>query len=124
MLFRVYYGDGSMVESDDPASVPVDNVQAIAWNDPTRGYGDIGRVVLREWDFYLWTEAVGEWHGTNKFFDVLQHIRANGIQGVQAILFGQWIAPSVWREIIRRAETEPGLDAKNAGDALREDGRE
>lgn len=120
----IYYGDGTTF-SGRPEDAPPENVQAIAWNDPDKGAGDLGRVVLFEWDIYIFSDHVGSWHGTNKYADLLQHLRRGcGPGSVRAVLQGAWIDRKTYVEIRRKAETDPGLDRKSACDPLREDGSE
>lgn len=122
--FRIYYGDHSIYEGE-PEGAPAQNVQAIAWNDPTKGARDLGRVVLHEWDIYIYSDDIG-WHGTNKFTDLLQHLgrRGCGAGGVRAVLTGRWIDRERFTEILKQARTEPGLDPKSATNPLIEDGSE
>ena len=123
-MFRIYYGDGGESYVGAPEDAPCQNVQAIAWNDSTKGYRDLGRVVLSEWDIYIYSDDIG-WHGTNKYADLLQHLgQGIGIGGVRAVLTGRWITRSKYDEILKRAETEEGLDRKSAHDCVREDGSE
>ena len=65
--FRIYYGDGSTYEGE-PEGAPAQNVQAIVWNDPESGAQDLGRVVLHQWDIYIYSDDIG-WHGTDKYTD-------------------------------------------------------
>ena len=123
LAFRIYYGDGSVYEGE-PEGAPNQNVQAIAWNDPAKNYRDLGRVVLREWDIYIYSDDIG-WHGTNKYADLLQHLgKGIGKGGVRAVLTGRWITRRGYDEIIKRAETDEDLEPKSACDYVREDGRE
>ncbi len=122
MHTRIYYGDGSIYEGP-PEGAPPNNVQAIAWNDPTRGAEELGRVVLSEWDIYIYSDRVGGWHGTNKYADLLQHLGYGcGIGGVRAVLQGAWIARETFQAILDRAKTDPGLNRKTANNPIREDG--
>ncbi len=122
-MFRIYYGNGYVYEGE-PERAPNQNVQAIAWDDSTKGHRNLGRVVLREWDIYIYSEDIG-WHGTNKYADLLQHLgQGIGIGGVRAVLTGRWITRNKYDEILKRAETEEGLDRKSARDPIRENGSE
>ena len=121
--FRIYYGDRSIFEGE-PENAPAQNVQAIAWNDPVKGARDVGRVVLDQWDIYIYSDDIG-WHGTNKYMDLLQHLgKGIGPGGVRAVLTGRWIQYDRYQQIIELAKTEPGLDYKSASDPIREDGTE
>jgi len=123
-MFRIYYGDGSVFDGQ-PEDAPTTNVQAIAWNDPQKGVLNLGRVVLLEWDIYIYSDHVGGWHGTNKYADLLQHLgKGCGSGGVRAVLQGAWISRADYFVIKKRAETDEGLKRKSAGDPNREDGSE
>lgn len=125
-FFRIYYGDGTAYEGG-LAGIPqrnTDNAQVFAWNDPEKGAGDLGRVVIKEWDIYIYSDDLG-WHGTNKYADLLTHLRKGiGPGGVRAVLTGCWIQKSRFLTMVKKAETDPGLDRKSAHDPLREDGAE
>ncbi len=122
--FRIYYGDGSVYEGI-PEDAPPEDVQAIAFNDPIHGPGDTGRVVLAEWDFYIYSDPVGGWHGANKYADLMRHLKIGcGPGGVRAVLEGQWVDYETFKTIEKRARTDPGLNRKNANNPLREVGRE
>ena len=122
--FRIYYGDHSTYEGR-PEGAPAQNVQAIAWNDPVKGAADLGRVVMHEWDIYIYSDDIG-WHGTNKFTDLLQHLgrRGCGPGGVRAVLTGRWIDYERFKGILKQARTEDGFDPKSATNPLLEDGSE
>lgn len=113
MNAHIYYGDGSVFDGR-PDDAPTDNVQAIAWDDPTRGTGDIGRIVLSEWDLYIYSDDIG-WHGTDKYFDLIQYLQKGcGPGGVRAVLTGRWIG---WKEFVAirdRAQNDPDLRRKSA----------
>lgn len=123
--FTIYYGDGTTYVGP-PEGAPAHsahNVQAIAWDDPVKGNQTLGRVVLSEWDIYIYSDHVGGWHGTNKYADVLQHLgRGCGPGGVRAVLQGAWISHDDFIEIRTRAEM--GGERKSASNPIREDGSE
>jgi len=121
ITYTIYYGDGSTFEGE-PEDAPNQNVQAIAWDDPTKGCQAVGRVVLHQWDIYIYSDDIG-WHGTNKYSDLLQHLgKRIGVGGVRAVLTGRWISKGVYEEILGRAQTD-GVN-KSATDPIREDGSE
>lgn len=117
--FRIYYGDGSTYIGVAEES-PADNVQCIAWDDPDKTDINIGRVVLREWDFYIYSEGIG-WHGANKYCDLLLHLTKRPCK-VRAICLGEWMHSGAYQEIIKRAETDG--KPKSGIDPIREDGSE
>lgn len=125
-VFRIYYGDGVVYEGgiDDLPAENSDNAQAFAWNDPENGYSDLGRVVIKEWDIYIYSDKIG-WHGTNKYADLMMHLRKGiGPGGVRAVMTGCWIPKADYIALVKRAETDPGLALKSASDAIRENGAE
>ena len=123
LAFRIYYGDGSTYDGP-PEGAPDQNVQAIIWNDPRKGATDTGRVVLHQWDIYIYSDDIG-WHGTNKYMDLLQHLgKGIGPGGVRAVLTGRWISPEGYTAILERAKTDEGFDRKSATEPVREDGTE
>ncbi len=123
-MFRVYYGDGSVFEGR-PEDAPAKNVQFIVWDDPDKGVGDLGRVMLYNYDLYIYSDHVGGWHGTNKYADLINHLGYGcGPGGVRAVLQGQWIARDKFNEIRRKAENDPVFRRKSARDPDREDGAE
>lgn len=120
--FTIYYGDGATYIGK-PEGAPAHNVQAIAWDDPDKSNQSLGRVVISEWDIYIYSDHVGGWHGTNKYADVLQHLgRGCGPGGVRAVLQGAWINTDAFIAIRTRAETDG--ECKSASDPVREDGSE
>lgn len=120
--FKIYYGDGTTY-TGTPEGAPAHNVQVIAWDDPIKGNQDLGRVVLSDWDIYIYSDHVGSWHGTNKYADLLQHLgRGCGPGGVRAVLQGAWVASDEFITIRTRAETDG--ERKSASDPIREDGSE
>jgi len=122
-MFRIYYGDGSIYEGN-PEDAPAHNVQCIAWNDERPKPGNVGRVVLHEWDIYIYSDPIG-WHGTNKYCDLLQHLgRGVGVGGVRAVLQGAWIAYDQYKVIYHRAETEEPFVRKSSTRPVVENGNE
>jgi len=119
-MFRVYYGDGTVYEGDNPDLIQkLDDVQCVAWDDPTRGSGDIGRIVLHEWDMYIYSEDIG-WHGADKYYDLIQHVQKGSIR---ALLTGRWMEYVAYCEIKKRAYADPGMRRKSATHPKFEDGR-
>lgn len=124
--FRVWYIDGSTFDGrpeDARTNLPA---VCIASNDRTKGNQNIGRPVLREWDIYIYSDSVGGWHGTNKYADLMNHLKHSGCGpgGVRCVLEGLWLDNSTYRAILKRAETDPDFNRKSATNAIVEDGRE
>ena len=123
-MFRVYYSDGSVYEGNRPEDVKPHDVQCIAWDDKTGNAMGVGRIVMREWDIYIYTDGLG-WHGTNKYADLLNHLgKGIGEGGVRAVLQGAWIPNDQYNEIYKRARLDEGLRVKSAPNPLVEDGAE
>ena len=121
---RIYYGDGAVFEGK-PELAPPHNVQCIAWDDPIKGTEATGRVVIHQWDIYIYSAHVGGWHGTNKYADLLQHLgQGCGLAGVRAVLQGAWIDRITYDAIYKRACNDEGLTRKNAVNPIIEDGLE
>jgi len=119
--FRIYYGDGTTFEGQ-AEDAPADNVQAIVWNDPNRGSHHVGRIVLHEYDLYIYSDPIG-WHGTDKYFDLIQHLQQGcGVGGVRAVLTGRWIPWNKYQLIVTQATSDAGFDPKSSVRKF-EDGR-
>lgn len=107
MDWRIYYGDGSTVTSDDctPSVVPKRNVQCIVRPDP-----DVGRLVERENDYYVWCDQRDNWKGVDQFglFDYLIE------PGVKIVLFGRTLIESEYKEVLMRAVNDPDMPPKSA----------
>jgi hypothetical protein len=116
-MFCIYYGDGSVFHCNPesgvsgPEAAPTQDVQCIAWNDPIRGTQNTGRVVMHDWDLYIYSDKVEGWIGTNKYADLVRHVQGGG---VRAVLEGKWIRREAFMKIRERAETDPGLNVKSA----------
>jgi len=129
--FKIYYGDGAPPIEGPPEVLsslwiyPYENVMCIAWNDPEKGVADLGRVVIDQWDIYIYTDGLG-WHGTNKYQNLMTHLGMHGCGpgGVRSVINGLWIPRSNFDAIIKRAWEDPGFDRKSATDPIREDGSE
>ncbi len=125
MQFRIYYGDGGPPYEGEPEDAPTENVQCIAWDDPTRGTGDIGHFVLCEWEMYLYSDRVGCWIGVDKYEDLKRHLKLGiGPGGVRAVVDGLWIAWDDFTAIRHRAETDPIFRFKSANRPKFEVGRQ
>ncbi len=123
MNARIYYGDDFIYEGDaagSPSGKEHDGVQYIVSNDPDKSSQALGRVILSEWDIYMYSSDLG-WHGTNKYADLLMHLEDGK---VERVLIGKWINGAKYRAMGLRALNDPGLDRKSATNPLREVGRE
>ncbi len=114
--YIIFYGDGSTF-SGEPENAPRENVQAIATEHEIRAPNPytVGRFVLDSWDFYLYSDHVGGWHGTNRTSDLIDHLRQGlGPGGVRAVLTGRWISSKAYRAIMERANTEGDFHSKSS----------
>ncbi len=121
MDYRIYYGDGSTYGGDvtkAPAAKDRDGVQCIIWNDPDLTNQQIGRVVMHDYDIYIYSTDIG-WHGTNKYADLMMHLE-NG--KVLRVLSGLWIDREKYKEIERRATKDPTFKRKSGANPVIEDG--
>ncbi len=124
--FRIFYIDGSTFDGrpeDAPALLPV---LCIIWNDPDKSNQGIGRPIVKEWDIYIYSDGVGGWHGTNKYGDLMNHLKQQGCGpgGVRRVLDGLWMNTEVYKNILAIAAKDPDFFPKSARDPLVEDGRE
>ena len=77
-MWRVYYANGSTVDSTQcaPADVPGYGAEVIAQPDPTPGVGNVGYVVLAGYDWYYWRTDDEEWAGAagdSSIWDLILH---------------------------------------------------
>ena len=119
MMFRVYYGDGTIFAGDNPEDAPTQNVQCIAWNDPIRGVANTGRIVLHDYDLYIYSDKTG-WMATNKYADLVRHVQDGG---VRTVLEGKWIDRESFKRIKDQAWSDLPLVVKSATESV-EDGVE
>lgn len=102
--FRIYYGDGSTVDSDvDPFLVPGLNVQAIVQADQ-----DCGRYVLHHCDFYWWENE--QWYQSDHFglWDYLQR------PGPKKVIFGRSLDNVAYKTILTHALNDEGFAPQSA----------
>lgn len=127
--WKIFYGDESTysIPEDGPLeSAPRTDVQCIVWDDsPDSGPRDIGRHILESWDFYLYSDRVGGFHGTNKTLDVILHLLEEGCGpgGVRVLLLGKWIDRERYERIRHAAKTDADFRPVS-GRLPAEDGRE
>lgn len=128
--WRIYYSDESTFDSTMglPEDAPrgfTDRrcVQAVVFNDDTDSTYSVGRIVLQQWDYYLYSDGLG-WHGVNDTVDLIRHlvIRGIGEGGVRVVLLGAWIDRAVWNRILSKAARDPDFKHKSGRDPLRESG--
>ena len=98
MIWRIYYGDGSVYSDEDGSNPPPRNVQVIISNDD----GHIS--VAHSRDFYV--KYPGYWDGVDWFglFDYLMMQLPETL-----VLFGRTIANEQYLELYHRAIEERSL---------------
>jgi hypothetical protein len=111
-LFKIYYGDESIVEVsvDQIESAPRLNVQAIAWGDTDSSADTVGRHVLQQGDYYLYAESLGRFIQCNGETDLIDHVLHDG---PMYVFKGRTIRDDLYRKIIKRAYFDPGLPPKS-----------
>ena len=100
LKWRIYYGDGTTVDSSqcDVYDVPARNVQVAASHTPDPQHST-GCLPVHRKDYYWWEPDCEEWSGGDLFglFDYL-------IQpGPKKVLFGRTIEADDYRRIIKAA---------------------
>lgn len=105
LTWRIYYGDGSTIDSVDPFSVPGLDVQAIVQADE-----DVGRYVLHHRDFYWWEPGDQQWNQSDHFglWDYLQR------PGPRKVVFGRSLDNRTYKVILERALHDPDFSPKSA----------
>ena len=66
MRWRIYYADGTTHDGDgapERGSTIGRGAIAIVQPDRTEGTGNVGYMILRQYDYYLWDETDGAWFG-------------------------------------------------------------
>ena len=98
LAWRIYYADGSRIDSAQTLvhKVPKTGVIAIVQPD-----SELGRTVLQRMDFYWWED--NEFWGGDIFglWDYLTR------PGNKLVLFGRSIPNAAYREIVQRAIHDP-----------------
>jgi hypothetical protein len=103
MNWRVYYGTGEAIDSDQSSleDLPALDVQAVVYRD-RNPESETGRVVVHRFDFYWWDEP--DWYGGDLFglFDYLSR------PGLKKVLFGRTMPRTEdYGRIIARAADDP-----------------
>lgn len=112
MRWRIYYGDESIYESENPWDAPGSNVQMIANADPNHGWAlEMGR------DYYWYEEEVDQWFNGDLFglYDYLLR------PGRKKVLFGRTLGEEQYKKILKRALNDQTLPQKtgwNPGEKL------
>jgi hypothetical protein len=101
----ITYGDGATFSDEDgaPDAAPGLDVQIIAQADP-----DVGRRLLRQFDYYLWDADAGEWLGVD-LFGLIDQLVARGV-----VKAGRTLPNAAYQALYLRASSDPRLPAKSA----------
>ena len=94
MNYKIFYGDGSIHEGDNP---PARDVQVIVQEHP-----DIGWHTQSGYDFYVWREEQGRWVGVDDF-GLYDFLLDTGL-----VLFGRTLTTPEFNEVMKRAVEELG----------------
>lgn len=131
-MFRIYYGDGSMVEGSDRGAwlkAPPLNVQVVAATDPypTDSPRNVGRLIFHSSPFYIWGKD-SPIPSAADGFGVLDDLLARGLVTANARLsersiaectkwgvkLGRTIAIQDFDAILLRAINDEGMPRKSA----------
>ncbi len=104
IIWKVYYGDGSSLSSQDiePEDLPGRNVVCIVNKHP-----DVGRQIVTRHD-YFWFDEI--WHGGD-LFGLYDHLL---IPGWKKVLFGRTIPTGDYENIIKIALNDSDFPVKSA----------
>jgi hypothetical protein len=119
VLWKVYYGDGSMFSDEDGplAEVPTLNVQAIVQRDTADLVNNVGRRILTQRDFYWWSDQENEWFGGGDLFGLFDYLQRPGLKKV---LFGRTVSYGDFAAAQQRALNDPDFP-RYSGAAYRGD---
>lgn len=101
--WRIYYDDGSTFDSNDgdPDQAPGYGVICIVQPDP-----DVGRTVMRRFDWYYWNALQSQWWGSSDLFSVLDHVlHRTGFVDGRTICQARHAVD--YADICQRAEADP-----------------
>lgn len=118
MRFKIFYGDGSVYDGPVEDAPPVD-VQVIAVADQRGSPYELGRKILKGWDWYAFypDDVVG----FNGAADLADHILFNW-QKIRRIVKGRMLPAREWEAILKAAHDDVTLPRKSARDPNIEDG--
>lgn len=108
MRWKIYYADGSTFSDldGDPADAPAWGVEFILQADDLAAPESVGRLIESGSDYYLCEGQ--EWVGVD-LVGLVDHLAEMGIVKV-----GRTVPSSAWREIKRRALSDPDFPEKSA----------
>ena len=111
MRWRVYYADGSTFSDSDgsPEHAPGLGVLIVAYEDPTPGPQNIGRVYRFGRDFYCWRGFEWGWTG-QEHAGLIEYLASPGFKKV---LFGVEVRSDVFARIKIAAEADMYLPPRS-----------
>ena len=118
MQYRIYYGDGTTFEGPVEEAPAVD-VQVVVVADQRGSPYELGRKVLKGWDWYACYET--DWVGFNGAADLADHVLYN-LPRIKRILKGRMLPKEQWEALLKQAAEDPGFPRKSARDPNIEDG--
>lgn len=90
MHWKIYYGDGSVYDSEEGSSPPARDVQVIVQDHPK-----VGKELVTGADYFI--RKNGRWMGVD-LFGLWDYLLDLGL-----VLFGRMVTTEEYREVMRRA---------------------
>lgn len=125
MEWRIYYSDGSTFDNTQgaPWECPDKPICVIVERDRDPSIYNVGRLLIHQFDQYMFSDHIGGWHGVLTQHDMLRHLHVGcGPGGVRVVREGLWIPSTDYRRIISTAARDPDFPIKHGHDPLREIG--
>lgn len=119
--WRIYYGDGSVYDNTygKPEYAPKLNVQCVVVNDQgTHSYDkelqsmEVGRLVLHDWEYYIYMDDTG-WFGVNNLVDMVDHV-LHSVHKIRCVLKARTLPTIEFKNIYKRAWNDPDFPPKSA----------
>jgi hypothetical protein len=119
--WRIYYGDGSVYDDSygKPEYAPKLNVQCIVVNEKgSKSYDaelellDVGRLVLHDWEYYIYQEDTG-WFGVSNLVDMVDHV-LHSAHKIRCLLKARTLPTAEFKKIYKRAWNDPDFPPKSA----------
>lgn len=114
----MYYGNGDTFDNSDgsPENAPKLNTQCIVTNDKGsktfKAVEEVGKLVLHDWDYYIYTDKMG-WFGVRNLVDLVDHV-VDDCNSIRAVLKARSIDTEMFREIYNKAWRDEDFPRKSA----------